>query len=79
MEQYIFGTDSQLEFFDRSCQLIGNQAEYGGAIHADESKLVLKVLKFNVSSNLAVQHGGGLYVTMSELKVKGYDLNIAAN
>ena len=74
----IFVTESQ--FVLSNGILVGNQADYGGAIYASESKLVVEVsswTKFNVSTNLAIHHGGGLYTTVSELK--GYNLYITKN
>ena len=76
----ISATKSQLILSNCSCKLVGNQADYGGAIHASESKLVVEVNSWtNVSTNLAMHHGGGLYMTTSELNAKGYNLYITKN
>ena len=75
-----FATESQLIFSNGSYKLVGNQADYGGAIHASESILVVEVNSWtNVSTNLAMHHGGGLYITMSELNAKGYHSYITKN
>ena len=47
-----------------------------------QGKIVIEMnswANFNVSANLAMQHGGGLYMTMSEMKVKGSNLYITKN
>ena len=76
----ISATKSQLILSNCSCKLVGNKADYGGAIHASESKLVVEVNSWtNVSTNLAMHHGGGLYMTTSELNAKGYNLYITKN
>ena len=74
--------ESQLIFSNGSCKLVGNQADYGGAIYAIESKLVIEVNSWTeiiVSTNFAMHHGGGLYMTTSELNIKGHNLYITKN
>jgi predicted outer membrane repeat protein len=78
----IFATRSQLTFSNGSYELVENQAEYGGAISIRASKLVLEVNRgtlFSVSGNLATQHGGGLYITMSVIIAKGHTSYITKN
>ena len=74
--------ESQLIFTNGSYHLAGNQADYGGAIHASESEMVIEVnnrMNFNMTTNLAMHSGGGLYMTMSELNTKGYNLYVTEN
>ena len=76
----IHASESQLIFSNGSCNFVGNQADYGGAIHANESQVVVEENSWtNVSTNLAMLHGGGLYMTVSELNAKGYSLYIMKN
>ena len=73
-------SSANVTFSNEHNTIVGNQADYGGAIHASESKLVVEVNSWtNVSTNLAMHHGGGLYMTMSELYAKGYNLYITKN
>lgn len=66
----LHATESQLVFSNGDCKLVGNQADYGGAIYASESTVTVEVNSLtNVSANLAMHHGGGLYMTMSELNI----------
>ena len=78
----IHASESQLIFSYGNCNLVGNQADYGGAIYAIESKLVIEVNSWTeiiVSTNFAMHHGGGLYMTTSELNIKGHNLYITKN
>ena len=78
----IFAINTQLTFSDGSYELVDNQADYGGAIYISESKLVVEINRwtlFNMSGNSAVQHGGGLYMTVSVINAKGHTLYITKN
>ena len=61
-------SDGVTKIFSKgSYKLVGNQADYGGAIYVGKSKLVVEVNSWtNVSNNLAMYHGDGLYMIMSE-------------
>ena len=76
----IFADETILTFSNGSCKVVDNQAHFGGAIYASESKLVVETNSWtNVSSNIALNHGGGLYMTMSKLYAEGHYLNITKN
>ena len=68
----LFITESQLTFSSGSCQLAGNQADYGGAIYASESKMVIEKDSYiNLSTNLAMHQGGGIHAANSSIIIKG--------
>ena len=76
----IFSRESQLTFASGSGKLMGNKADYGGAIYARESKLIVKEnSRMNLSTNLVLHNGGGLYLIMSELNTKGCNLYFNEN
>ena len=50
--------------------LVYNHAEYGGAIHATESKLYVQGVT-TIANNTAMATGGGVYLDMSELYCQG--------
>ena len=76
----IFSRESQLTFASGSGKLVGNKADDGGAIYARESKLIVEEnSRMNLSTNLVLHNGGGLYLIMSELNTKGYNLYFNEN
>ena len=67
-------------FFSSNSTLIGNTANYGGAIYASESNLLMEMYSQTiVSANSAKNSGGGLYLTTSKLNVIGHSLFITGN
>ena len=68
----IFARGSQLTFASGYGKLVRNKADHGGAIYARESKLIVEEnSRMNLSTNLVLHNGGGLYLIMSELNTKG--------
>ena len=54
-----------------------NQAHYGRTLYASESNMIVAKSWMTVSSNLALYHRGGLYMTTS--LAEGHSLNISKN
>ena len=76
----IFAHESQLTFASGSGKLVGNKADDGGAIYARESKLIVEEnSRMNLSSNLVLHNGRDLYLIMSKLNTKGYNLYFNEN
>ena len=62
--------------------LVSNAADDGGALYARESEIIVisqMDSQTNIFANSAVHHGGGLYLTMSELKIRGENSCITRN
>ena len=60
--------------------LFNNEAGDGGAVFVSESKLVINSNgQAKIYANSAAHHGGGLYLTRSELRVSGESSNITRN
>ena len=60
--------------------LFNNEAGDGGAVFSSESKLVINSNgQTKIYANSAAHHGGGLYLTRSELRVSGESSNITRN
>ena len=60
--------------------LFNNEAGDGGAVFISESKLVINSNgQAKIYANSAAHHGGGLYLTRSELRVTGESSNITRN
>ena len=73
-------TQSQLIFSGADTKIVGNQANFGGAVYASESKLLIgNDTQTYINVNTADHNGGGLYLTMSDLEVTGYDTYITGN
>ena len=73
-------TKSQLFFSGSYSMIVGNQAESGGAVYASESKLLIdNDTQTYININTANHNGGGLYLTMSDLEVTGYNTYITGN
>ena len=68
---------SNLTFMSGNSTLFGNAANNGEAIHTSESMEIYCQIK--VDANSANNNGGGLYLTMSELKVEGDSFYITRN
>ena len=68
---------ANLTFVSGNSTLFGNAANNSGAIHTSESMVIYYQIK--VDANSANNNGGGLYLTMSELKVKGDSFYITRN
>ena len=73
--------EGQLIFSGGNNMLIKNIADDGGAIYVGaKSKIIVETdNQTTISANSAVHHGGGLYLTMSELKIRGESLYITRN
>ena len=70
----------KLIFSGGNSKLVENKADDGGAIYVSESKLIIETdSQTKIYANSAICHGGGLYLTMSELKIKGESLYITRN
>ena len=70
----------KLIFSGGNSKLVENKADDGGAIYVSESKLIIETdSQTKIYANSAIRHGGGLYLTMSELKIKGESLYITRN
>ena len=64
---------TNLTFFNGNSSLVGNRAYLGGAIYASESKMLVGTHSLmKVSANLAMANGGGLYLMMSKLRMRGH-------
>ena len=78
----IFARESQLTFASGYGKLVRNKADhmveqYG---YARESKLIVEEnSRMNLSTNLVLHNGGGLYLIMSELNTKGHNLYFNEN
>ena len=67
---YLFKTN--LTISSGSSILIGNRANHGGAIYASKSIMIVEIHSLSkLKANSALQKGGGLYLTMSNLNVEG--------
>ena len=61
-------------------KLVRNKAIDGGAIYSSDSKIIVETdSQTKIYANSAIRHGSGLYLTMSELKIKGESSYIAKN
>ena len=59
----------------RAYLMIGNQANIGGTMYAVKSKLNIDTCSqatVNFSANLAKKNGGGLFLTLTEVMVRGH-------
>ena len=75
----VYLSKTNLTFMNGKSMLIGNTANNGGSVFASKSKLLLgNNNQTAVDANLAI-NGGGLYLTMSELTVKGYSFYVNRN
>ena len=64
--------EGQFIFSDSHCILTKNEAVDGGALYARESKLIVDIdSQLEIYACSALHHGGGMYLTKTELKVKG--------
>ena len=69
-----------LTFMNGTSMFIGNGANNGGFLYARQSSLFLEMkTQTKVYDNLATNNGGGLYLTLSELTVRGYSFHINRN
>ena len=76
----VYLSKTYLTFFNRNSMLTGNRARDGGAIYASKSKMLKEMYTLiNSNANLAEKNGGGLYLMMSELKIRGNNSFIAGN
>ena len=72
--------EGQLIFSGGNTILFRNTADDGGAIYVRESKIIVETeSQTNISANSAVHHGGGLYLKVSELKIRGESSYIIRN
>ena len=61
-------------------KLVRNKAIDGGAIYSSDSKIIVETdSQTKIYANSAIRHGSGLYLTMSELKIKGESSYITKN
>ena len=71
---------ANLTFFTGGNRLIRNQAGHGGAIYARKSRLVIETNSLTeISANLAMNSGGGMYLVMSKLNIRGNSSYITGN
>lgn len=71
---------AKFSFISGNNTFIGNSATNGGSIYASRSNLSIEMYsQTTVDDNFATNKGGGLYLTMSQIKVRGYHIHIARN
>ena len=76
----LYLSKANISFVSSDSTSVGNQANNGGMIYASESKLFIEVdSQTKVDNNSANNNGGGLYLMMSELNIRGYSLYITRN
>ena len=66
----------------RAYLMIGNQANIGGAVYAIKSKLNIDTCSqatVNFSANLAKKNGGGLFLMLTEVMVRGHAVYVNNN
>ena len=76
----IYLGEAQLTLSGGNIQLIRNKAVDGGAMFITESELIIESdSQTKVDANSAFNHGGGLYLTKSKVKIRGESSNITGN
>ena len=66
--------------FSSKVIIVGSRALNGGAIYASESKVIIeRQTQAKIDANSAENNGGGLYLRMSQLKIRGNGSNISRN
>ena len=76
----VYFSKTNLTFVNGKSMLIENTAKNGGSLYASESKLHVGMYsQTTVDTSSATNNGGGLYLTMSELTVRGYRFHINRN
>ena len=70
----------KLIFSGGNSKLVKNKADDGGAIYVSESKLIIETdSQAKIYANSTISYGSGLYLTMSEMKIRGESLYITEN
>ena len=76
----IYLSKSNITLINRKSMLTGNLANNGGSLFASKSVVLVGMhSQTRIDANSATNNGGGLYLTMSELTVRGYSFHINRN